>query len=278
VAVVTPLLIWAGYAFTFDRIPAPDFFDGIKGLMRIEHEGVRSYLCGEVRTHGWWWYFPFAFALKTTLTLLILFAIAAWFALHARDSRWVFLEWTAAAVVLMALCIPSSIDLGIRYLLPIYVPLAIGTAIGIDALYRSASARTRLVAGVLLAAHFCVSLLAHPAYFPYFNVLAGRDPSRYLIDSNLDWGQDLLRLRDTLKKEHADKIAISVLAIFDYDGQRFPPHDSANPWQPTTGWIAVSDYSYRMTFVEGGWRWLETKPYRRIGKSIRLYYFTAARQ
>ena len=264
VAVITPLLIWAGYAFTLNA-----FFDGIKGLMRIEHEGVRSYLLGDVRTHGWWWYFPFAFALKTTLTFFVLFAIAAWFALRAPDSRWVFLEWTAAAVVMMALCLPSSIDLGIRYVLPMYVPLSIATAIGIDRL----CARARIAAGILLAAHFCVSLLAHPDYFPYFNALAGRDPSRYLVDSNLDWGQDILRLRDTLNKEHVDKVAISVLAIFDYDGQHFPTHDSANPWQPATGWIAVSDYSYRMTSLENGWRWLETKPYRRIGKSIRLYHF-----
>ena len=269
VAVVAPLLIWAGYAFTFDRIPAPDFFDGIKGLMRIEREGVRSYLCGEVSASGWWWYFPFAFALKTTLTFFVLFATAAWFALRERESRWVFLEWSAAAVVMMALCIPSSIDLGIRYLLPMYVPLAIATAIGIDRV-------SRVPAAVLLAIHFCVSLLAHPDYFPYFNALAGRDPSRYLLDSNLDWGQDVLRLRDTLKKEHADKIATSLLAMFDYEGHAFPPHDSAHPWKPTTGWVAVSDYSYRMTFADGGWRWLENKPYRRVGKSIRLYRFNDA--
>ena len=268
VAVTTPIVVWAGYGFT-----AHDFIAGIRGLMRIEHEGVRSYLCGEVSTHGWWWYFPLALGLKTTLTFLVLFAVAAVFAFHQPDSRWHFLEFTAAGIAMLALCMPSTLDLGVRYVLPIFVPLAIAIGVGFDILFRYATARTRAATIILMVVHACLSLLAHPDYFPYFNAIAGRDPSRYLVDSNLDWGQDILRLRSALRREHADKIAMSVLAVFDYDGHGFPPHDQANPWQPTTGWVAVSDYSYRMTFVEGGWRWLETKPYRRVGKSIRLYHF-----
>ena len=268
VAVTTPIVIWAGYGFT-----SHDFFAGIRGLMRIEDEGVRSYLNGEVSTHGWFWYFPITLGLKTTLTFFVLFAVAAWCAFRRSDSRWHFLEFTVPGFAMLALCMPSTLDLGVRYVLPIFVPFAMAIGAGLDILFRDATARTRVAMIILIVVHSCVSLLAHPDYFPYFNAFAGRDPSRYVIDSNLDWGQDLLRLRSALRREHADKVAISLLAVFDYDGQGFPTHTNANPWQPTTGWVAVSDYSYRMTFVEGGWRWLETKPYRRVGKSIRLFHF-----
>ena len=39
---------------------------------------------------------------------------------------------------------------------------------------------------------------AHPDHLSYFNALAGDHPEHILVDSNLDWGQDLYRLRDTI--------------------------------------------------------------------------------
>ena len=43
----------------------------------------------------------------------------------------------------------------------------------------------------------------HPHYLAYFNQIAGgpRGGARYLLDSNIDWGQDLKGLADYLKKE-----------------------------------------------------------------------------
>jgi 4-amino-4-deoxy-L-arabinose transferase-like glycosyltransferase len=265
------LLLWAGYGFTIDRVPAPDFLIGVKGLLRIESHGVLAYLCGEQSNVGWWWYFPFAVALKTTLTLFALFAIGGWFAIRTPDLRWSFAEWTFCALMIIAVTLKSSLDLGVRYVLPFYVPFAIATAAAAVAMLRSGGI-ARVAAVTILVIHISISAFAHPDYFPYFNALAGRDPSRYLIDSNLDWGQDLLRLSDALQRSRIDRVGLSLLTgVNDYDALGFPPRYPLHPWRPSHGWIAVSDHSYRMTKTEGGWMWLEGKPYRRIGKSIRLY-------
>lgn len=296
-AAVTLIVIWAGYGFTvgtvgelepwsdgfgpavqrfikgFDvraPLPASDFFVGLLGLMKIDRRGYLTYLCGKVMTTGRWWYFPFAIALKTTIAALILFVSGLWFALRDRTLRWPFAEWSAAALGIIVVAMPSTLDLGVRYVLSFYVPFAIVTAACALAMIR-ASRATALIAIALLICHLGASALAHPDYFPYFNAFAGRDPSRYLVDSNVDWGQDVLRLRSIIRREHIQSITMSLMGPADYVALGFPTVYPANPWAKSHGWVAVSDHSYQMTGAEGGWQWLPEK-YRRVGKSIRLYY------
>jgi len=296
-AVVTLFVIWGCYGFTvgtfgelqpwndafgpaiqrfFMRInphtplPAPDFFIGIGGIKKIDSQGFLTFLCGNVSTKGWWWYFPFAVALKTTIVALVLFIAGAWFALRDRTLRGPFAEWSLAALTILIVSMPSTLDLGIRYILPFYVPFAIAAAAGALAMIR-ASRATAIIAVALLVCHLGASALAHPDYFPYFNALAGRDPSRYLVDSNVDWGQDILRLRSVARREHMQSLTQSLMGPADYAALGFPTIYNASPWAKSHGWVAVSDHSYQMTKTEGGWKWLP-ETYRRVGKSIRLYY------
>jgi 4-amino-4-deoxy-L-arabinose transferase-like glycosyltransferase len=297
-ALVTLFVIWAGYGFTMHTfaelqpwvdsypprlqhllahispstpLPAPAFFVGLSAIHKIDKEGMETFLCGRAGRTGWWWYFPFAVALKTTIAALLLFVSGLWFALRDRELRGVFAEWSVAALAIIATSMPSTLDLGIRYILPFYVPFAIACATTVVAMLR-ANRTMRFVAAGLLVCHLGASALAHPDYFPYFNAFAGRDPSRYLVDSNVDWGQDVLRLRSVIRREHIPSIALSLMGPADYAALGFPPFRYPSPWVLSHGWIAVSDHSYRMTNTQqGGWRWLPEN-YRRVGKSIRLYY------
>src|SRR5207237_6542501 len=124
VLTVTAFVIWAGYAFTFNRVPAPQFFRGIAGLIEISRGAFQSYLFGEVRDFGWWYYFPVAMALKTTLSFFALL-IAGCFV--ARKNR-AFGESLAAAAAVIAVSMTSHLDLGVRYVLPAYVPLTVAAA------------------------------------------------------------------------------------------------------------------------------------------------------
>jgi 4-amino-4-deoxy-L-arabinose transferase-like glycosyltransferase len=297
-AFVTLFVIWAGYAFTVHTfaelqpwidsypptlqhvlahispstpLPAPAFFVGISAIRKIDKQGFDTFLCGRTGMTGWWWYFPFAVALKTTIAALLLFASGLWFALRDRELRGVFAEWSLAALAIIAVALPSTLDLGVRYILPFYVPLAIACATTVVAMLR-ANRSMSFAAGALLVCHLAASAFAHPDYFPYFNAFAGRDPSRYLVDSNVDWGQDVLRLRGAIRREHIPSIALSLMGPADYAALAFPPFHYPSPWVPSHGWIAVSDHSYQMTKAhQGGWLWLPDK-YQRVGKSIRLYY------
>ncbi|HXH38749.1 MAG TPA: glycosyltransferase family 39 protein [Thermoanaerobaculia bacterium] len=296
-AVVTLFVIWAGYGFTVGTfgelapwsdafrpsmqrllarigprapLPASDFFAGIAALMKIDKEGFQTFLCGRSGTTGWWWYFPFAAAIKTTIAGLILFLSGAWFALRDHTLRGSFAEWSLAALGMVIASMPTALDLGIRYILPFYIPFAIAAAATVLAMLR-ASRATAVIAVALLVFHLGASALAHPDYFPYFNAFAGREPSRYLIDSNVDWGQDILRLRGVVRREHAGSLAISLMGPADYVALGFPPVYPASAWTRSNGWVAVSDHSYQMAKTQGGWKWLPDT-YQRVGKSIRLYY------
>jgi 4-amino-4-deoxy-L-arabinose transferase-like glycosyltransferase len=296
-AFVTLFVVWAGYAFTVHTfaelqpwmdsypprlqhllahisptmpLPAPQFFVGISAIRKIDKEGMESFLCGQKSTTGWWWYFPFAVALKTTIAALLLFVSGLWFALRDRELRGVFAEWSLAALAIMAVALPSTLDLGVRYILPFYVPFAIACAATVVAMLRG-NRMIRFIAAGLLVCHLGASALAHPDYFPYFNAFAGKDPSRYLIDSNVDWGQDILRLRSILRREHIASIGVMMMGPADYTALGFPPFHYPNPWAKSHGWIAVSDHAYRMGKTQGAWWWLPEN-YRRVGKSIRLYH------
>jgi hypothetical protein len=251
-------------------LPASSFFVGIAALVKIERRGYLTFFRGAVSTSGWWWYFPFAIALKTTIASLALFIAGIWFAIRDSAVRWAFAEWRAAALAIVLVAMPSRLDLGIRYILPFYVPFAIAAAATTLAMLRMSRA-TALIAAVLLICHLGASVLAHPDYFPYFNAFAGRDPSRYLVDSNIDWGQDILRLRSVVRRKHISSLFMSLMGPADYAALGFPPVHPANPWGASQGWVAVSDHSYQMTKTQAGWRWLPDK-YERVGKSIRLYY------
>jgi hypothetical protein len=54
----------------------------------------------------------------------------------------------------------------------------------------------------LLVWFFAGSLLAHPDYLAWFNEAAGHHPEKIVVDSNLDWGQDMLRLARILREKH----------------------------------------------------------------------------
>jgi hypothetical protein len=295
-ACATLVVVWAGYGFTVGTfgelqpwgpvfspwiqrhlaqmnprtpLPAANFFIGIAGLLKYDQRGYLTYLCGKILRFGRWWYFPFAIALKTTIAALILFMTGIWFALRDRELRWPFAEWSVAAISMVIVAMPTALDLGVRYLLPFYVPFAIAAAGTVAAMLR-ASRATAIVAITLFVAHAGASAFAHPDYFPYFNAFAGSDPSRYLVDSNIDWGQDVLRLRSVARREHIETLTVSLMGPADYVALGFPPIELASPWTESHGWVAVSDHSYRLTGAEGGWKWLPER-YQRVGKSIRLY-------
>ena len=267
VPLVALVIVWAGYGFSFGAVPAPAFWQGIRDMMAVNREGFASYALGRSSDEGWWWYFPLTLALKTTLGFLLLLVAGSF----AGGFRQVLPYLTAAAAILL-FSMPTHVDIGIRYIIAIYVPLSVAAAGLTLTMLRH---RRRLVRGIaiaLLSWHLVSSFAIHPDYLAYFNEIAGRDPSRCLIDSNLDWGQDVLRLRDAVRKRGIRRVGVSVLGPAQLDLLGFPPHYGPSPWIPGRGWIAVSDHSYRMALTQGGWRWLDHRPYQRIGKSIRLYY------
>ncbi len=248
-------VVVAGYAFRIDWL-----ITGFKGLAAIERQGMLSYLFGEVRETGFWSYFPVAVALKSTIAFLIL-VIAAFFTRRHR-----VIELLAASILILVVAMTSHLDLGVRYVLPIYAPLSVTAAAA------ALHFRRRWIPILLLSWHVAASAIAYPDAFPYFNELAQPRPWEYLVDSNIDWGQDVLRLRDVVRRKKIDRLGIAVMGWHDWNALQFPPTYVVERDVPSRGWIAVSEQMYAVGPRPCPCPWLKGRSYERVGKSIRLYY------
>ncbi|HET7874945.1 MAG TPA: hypothetical protein VFN71_05420, partial [Methylomirabilota bacterium] len=172
----------------------------------------------------------------------------------------------------------ANINIGVRHVLPIFPMLAIATGLGILRLWHWRRLRwTGPALAVGLTGWLVVeSLLAHPDYLPYFNQLAGDHPEEVLLDSDLDWGQDLGRLVDTLRARRIERLSITYHGKVDLSRQGLPPFTELQEYTPTTGWIAASVFRLKLGYLGGRtdpFAWLRAyTPVTRVGRSIYLYY------
>jgi hypothetical protein len=119
------------------------------------------------------------------------------------------------------------------------------------------------------------SLLSHPDYLAYFNELAGSEPEKILVDSDLDWGQDLKRLSKRLHEVGATSVAFTGFDYADLEAEHgFPPIHGMNPLAPVEGWNAIGVTLWK-EFRTVTWP-DQIKPKERVGKGILLWYFPPA--
>jgi hypothetical protein len=158
-------------------------------------------------------------------------------------------HWLVPALAVFLAVSLGRIDIGERYLLPIY-PYAILLAAAAVPRVRS-SRRAAVLIALMLALHAGPSLLvARRGYLTYFNLLAGGPANghRVLVDSNLDWGQDLPRLAGWMKRNGVDEVQLGYhgsddpqrlgLRVEDLPGVHlYPGRPAARPFE---GVVAVS--------------------------------------
>src|SRR5262249_12662108 len=109
-------------------------------------------------------------------------------------------------IVWVAVSFFTNIAVGLRYMLPVFPYLFISTgkvvpwATGLRARGLRIAASGAVV--VCLLATVTATAAIHPHYLAYFNAVSGGPihGSDHLIDSNLDWGQDLVNLRHWLQR------------------------------------------------------------------------------
>ncbi len=134
------------------------------------------------------------------------------------------------------------------------------------------------------------TLILHPHYLAHFNALAGGPDNgwRVLVDSNLDWGQDLAGLAEWQRENGAGTLWLSYFGQgrpdyygLDYHGlDSFPPrlmNPYANPFYPPAP--APGLYAISATTLQGvhfqnhdQFAWFrEREPSTKIGYSIFIY-------
>jgi 4-amino-4-deoxy-L-arabinose transferase-like glycosyltransferase len=275
-------------------LPAPEIADGLVVLCADNGAGQStSYLLGRITQDGFPLFFPLALAVKTPLPFL---ALAVWGLRTAgRDAtpqRWRRLAPALVAATLLLLLISTRVNIGVRHALQLYPLLAIYVGVAAVALFRST--RVSRAAVVALGAwQLATPFIAAPDYLPWFNALAGRHPENVLLDSDLDWGQDLLRLERALAERGVRRFSVAYFGPSDLCRHHLPTGRWLRPRERVTGVIAISEmyrkgvignfyrdgnYCDREQWVReappdpGQFAWLDAyTPIARVGTSILLY-------
>lgn len=220
-------------------LPMPTFWVGLEQIAGLGLEGrMNSFMLGQFSESGFVSYFPVAFLTKSTLPLLLM-AVVAIGVLLVRPStrrRALFLLLPFAGVfVIMSV---SALNIGYRHVLPAlpYLLVLVSGLASPEIWASKPSAETGVSpmlrrptvwiwAGVLAAVISAV--LVHPHYLSFFNVAAGGPQNGYrvLIDSNLDWGQDMKRLHSWMADNEVEEVKLGWFGTADpdYYGIAFRP-------------------------------------------------------
>ena len=295
-ALTGSIAIWAGYRFSFGkvdfanvRLPAPELYAGIRQVLEHNRGGHLSYFLGRRGQYGWWHYYPVVLGVKTPLAFLSLLFIGVLGCFkRLRGKGWPGWLPLAFSLGILLVSLTSRINIGVRHVLPVYMGFSIVAAGG--AVWLLDLSRSRKWAGWTLGALLvwmaASSLWSHPDYIPYFNVLAGNQPERIVVDSDLDWGQDVKQVGKRLRELGASSITY-IPFYYPFLGAEvpgLPPYKASDPLKPSPGWNAVSLSAlkeYRLGYAGPPeiQAWPERiKPMERIGKTTLLYYFPPDRE
>lgn len=234
-------------------LPVPLPRDYLAAADRLAQDLERQhpvYLDGEWSDRPFARYYATALSYKLPLSTLALFlvsvAVIAWPSPHSEDRRRAAFLLIAAAV-LPVLASGSSNQIGIRYVLPT-LPL-LHLFAGQASRWMSYS-QGRVVAVLVWAAVVMapLSLRFHPHHLAYFNGLAGGPEGGrwHLVDSNIDWGQDLHALKAYLDS-HPNVTQLRLAYFGTVIPSRVGIEASTPPSRfPQPGWYAVS-----VNFVQG---------------------------
>jgi hypothetical protein len=166
-----------------------------------KHEGDRpAFLDNQWSLVGFPSFFPLAFLYKTPLPLLCLMGFAIWAAI-TRRKRWMseglLNPFFLFVLIYGAFAIRTQLNIGHRHIFPIYPALFIACG---AVVYLFETSRRMIFSGAIAVLLFWLvgeSFSIWPNYLAYFNPIAGGPGHGYahLVDSSLDWGQDLPALK-----------------------------------------------------------------------------------
>ncbi len=179
-------------------LPVPyAYLQGLDMVARDSRAGNWSYLRGRYSQTGFRSYFSWAFLVKVPLATQVLLVIAVylWASGRVRAPGAEHFLILPVVALFLYLSLFLQLDIGFRYFLPA-LPFLFVFAARVAAPAVSVTAGgpiwKPLATAILLLWLSVSSFLIHPHYLAYFNELAGGPANgwRWLIDSNLDWGQD----------------------------------------------------------------------------------------
>jgi len=306
----TPEFIKKPIIFASDKPilrPYALYLTGVSMVFQRVAGGNTTYFLGEVSNIGWRSYFPIVYLIKEPLAFHILTLIALLYAaclvrrslggggaIKNRICVWLRLHFPEFSMLVFvgiywAVSIQGNLNIGIRHLLPVFPFTILLVSGAVSNLLKEPFLKLKCFLLAFLISWQAVSVISvFPHFLAYFNESVGGPESgyKYVVDSNLDWGQDLKGLKNWVEKNGIDTIYLDYFGGGDpqyYLGTKFSPWwGSRDPKElPKGSYLAVS-----ASFLQGGqgkkipglqapegyYLWLnEYTPVAKIGYSIFVY-------
>jgi hypothetical protein len=255
--------------------PLPDtFLKGIVYTGLLGQRGQVAYFHGQKSSKGWWYYFPAAMFLKYPTGLLLLALVGLILLWRGEYPAPWKVALTLPPLAILGAAMLQSINVGVRSVLPLAPFLAFWSATTL------AHSRTMLGRGIvvlLVASSVASGVAAYPDFLAYFNPLLGGTAAadRWLVDSNLDWGQDLPELARELGRRRVPAVRLAYFGVARPD---FYGINALDARTVAPGWYAIS-----RSYLSGWWppgdpyAWLrDLRPVTLVGGSIALYHVSEA--
>jgi len=209
--------VWLGTLFP---VPLPfDYLTGFDQQLALSEGGVYTgYLMGEHSLDGWWNYYLIAFIIKnpSALLIILILTVILWKKSPRTERENDLCIWVPVIMYFFYFSFFTHIPIGVRYILPIFplIFLAAGSFVNNLILNKK---KWRLILPILAFVYLMPAIFVYPNYLSYFNIIAGSSSNghRWLIDSNLDWGQDLPGLKKYMEREGIKEIKLGYFGRVD---------------------------------------------------------------
>jgi len=283
------LVLWSSYFFRFSSfeifhrsfsLPAGDFLNAINFQRYHNLSGHSSIFWGEVSNHGGWMlYYPTVILLKWPSAVLFLFltAIVLLLLRRVRLPRHHAIAF-AFPVMFFPFALMTRVNIGERLILPIYPFALFLCAIAWE--WARSQRKTITIAFLALIPLLAVDVARYaPDYLSYFTpFFVSEQKYMYLSDSNIDWGQGLLALREYEKQNPTEDIHLAYLGSvipsqYGIRASLMKPND-----HPTGTVIVSAAYLSGLTLDDpAAYRWVLHYPIKTV-LNHSLFVFTVPAQ
>ncbi len=232
-ALIALILVYGG------DVTLAQFREGVGEQLRhsASGHGVPAYLFGHTSDDGMWYFFPVALLLKTPAAFHLLALVAIYGYVAARRPTH---AWTSSplrfcvvgTVVYLAVLMRSNLDIGVRYALAVMPLVVVLVAVGVARAWERGPRVARAAVAVLVLASAASPLVRYPWFLSYVTEWVPAETSHTaMVDSNLDWGQGLLALRDFMRSEGIDGVYLAYFgsALPEGYGIEYSPLPSWSP-------------------------------------------------
>jgi len=290
--------------FIVDKVPLPaaTYFAMVGDVAYYSTTGFKGYFFGKILEQGEkpFYYFLGVILLKTQIPTLIFLALSIIFCRklgnkNLRNELFLIIP----VIIFFIPFIFNKVSYDLRHVLTIYPFIFVFISKVVN--FRFERAYFKMLLALLLLWYLLSSLLIYPYYVGYFNeFIHQKNGYKYLSGTNIDAGQDLIRLRDFMRQNGIERINFSFHGGIDpsaygieYDSMPTtcfaPANKNYRPFAENCKENFTEDCSSRMGIVAisvtnlqnrflrnmSCFTWLHSyEPISRLGYSIFVYNIT----